>query len=131
MSSDDGGTNKLDHGFPKLGIRGGPHAGKIIPTINGEPIPRATRLTLVIDPRDAVRAIYEQIVEVDVEVELVKAQDGGPASHVVVREKDIEGRINPHWRLAEAVADTTWQALADCAKQLELKAKKEALLLET
>jgi predicted methyltransferase MtxX (methanogen marker protein 4) len=127
MSSDDGGTNS----YPKLEIRGGPLARRIIPTINGEPIPKATRLTLVIDPRDAVRAIYEQIVEVDVEVELVKAQDGGPASHVIVREKDVEGRDNLNWRLAEAVADTTWQALADCAKQLELKAKQEARLLET
>lgn len=114
-----------DSGFPRLTIKGGPHGRAAAIEIDGVKIPGNTRTTIVINPTDAVRVITEQIVELDVNVELLTNADKGPAWHVIVRDVTHVDRINPQWKLAEATADTPWEALIDCAKQLELAAKSD------
>jgi hypothetical protein len=101
--------------FPVLGIRGGPHPPTIELSLDGKPITKTTgldlRLTMQTD--DVARATWVQIIEPDIEVVL-----GRQLFRVTINGLNLG--------VVTAKADTVWQAVADCAKQLEAAAREEA-----
>jgi hypothetical protein len=100
--------------FPVLKLRGGPHPNNITLELDGKEIESSTdmKLSLSMGVNDVVRATWTQFITPDVEMEL-----GQQLFRVKVRDEDF-GWI-------EAKADTVWQALYDCARQLELAARKD------
>lgn len=104
--------------FPKVRITGGPHGKNTRLEVDGERVPATTRVEIVADVGDVIRMKTFQLVEAVVEVE-------GSVQQVVTvrvnqRVPDPDQPDYPRWSpLVEATADTVWQALYDCAKQLE------------
>jgi hypothetical protein len=108
--------------FPKVKIIGGPHGKDTVMEIDGVRVAKTTRVEVVFDVNDIVRLKTFQYVEAIVEAEIPE----GTTTHVWtarVNQMVPDGLVQTWERLAEATADSDWQALMDCAKQLEMRAK--------
>lgn len=114
-----------ERSWPTARLTGGPHGKNTELKIDGQRVPKVHRVELVADVNDAVRITVYQFASADVELSIV---DGSVTMAYEVRvsepEPDERGHLRPKL-LAEARADTIWQALYDCAKQLELAAKSD------
>ena len=108
--------------FPTFRIEGGPH-GHNTKTYVDDVLQRGvTRVEFVADVNDAIRVKTFQIGVVNVHVQIKH----GYVAHVA----RVDVRLNSEDGLsyevvAEAEADTLWQAVMDCALQLQLREKHE------
>ena len=134
MSSDDGGktARKVDDAFPRISITGGPHGRNVEMRRDGERIKGVTRFELTGDVNDVLRLKTFQIIRAVVDLQ-AEHEHAVVVNVLAMREEGREGQIVVvgEEQIATSTADTAWQALADCAKQLELAAKKEARPIET
>lgn len=104
--------------FPKVRVEGGPHGRNLKLTVDGEELKGVHRAELIFDVHDVVRIKTSQFVEAIVEIEEAKLV---PSARVKVIRPSLEGAA--YEVLAESAADTVWEALYDCARQIELAAR--------
>ena len=106
------------HQWPVMKITSGPHGKDTKVEIDGKPVTHLTRVDIAIAVHDAVRVQLHQFATVEAELEV------HPGS--VTRPTKVAVLVKGEGVVAEAKADTIWEALADCARQLELQAKRDA-----
>ena len=118
------------HKFPLYRISGGLHGKNTVVEVDGERMERVSRVEVVFDVNDAVRVKTFQIAEVYIEVEVEPGNHQHAHTAVVYATASQEllapgefmvGRVE----IARATADTLWEALTDCAKQLKLATKSD------
>lgn len=97
--------------------RGGPHAANTEVEIDGVPTTHLTRVDVALDVHDAVRVQLHQFAVVDAEIEVRPGMVTRPTKVVVT--------VKGQGVVAESKADSIWEALRDCAKQLELASKSD------
>jgi hypothetical protein len=116
-----------DDVFPTISISGGPHGRNVEMRKDGERLKGVTRFELTGDINDVLRLKTFQIVRAVVELQ-VEHTHAVTVNVFAMREEDRSGQIVVvgEEQIATAMADTVWNALYDCARQLELAAKKEA-----
>ena len=116
MASDVGGR------WPLVSIGGGPSGPSVRLERDGEQLRGVTGFALEGDARDVLRLRTYQVVKATV---AVRVKDHRHAFFVdVVSQPDLGSDSMESKLLATAEADTIWQALYDCARQLELAAKE-------
>jgi hypothetical protein len=103
--------------WPVMKIRSGPHAKDTEVEVDGTPITHLTRVDVALDVKDAVRVQLHQFAIVEAELEV--------HPNMVTRPTKVVVSIKGQGVVAEAKADTIWEALVDCARQLELAAKSD------
>lgn len=104
----------LNERFPRVEIRGGPMRPDLF--IDGQRPKGVTAFKLSGNVNDVMRLKTYQIVRAEVSIE-------AELEHAAVVAVIEEGRTDTV--IARATADTVWEALADCARQLELQAKRD------
>lgn len=110
-------------GTTKVELKGGPNSHDVELWIGGQKQNGVRRVDLVADVGDLIRITTYQYAEVVASVE-------GIVQPVWTTKVNFHG--DEGWKvLAHSSADTLWQALADCSKQLELGARREAMDAET
>lgn len=111
--------------FPLIGISGGPIGPEM--TMDGAPMRGVTGFRLYGSAREVLRLETYQIVRATV---AIQAEHSHSVTVVVSaeREEKREGKIVivGEEEIIRAEADTVWQALADCARQLQLKEEQRA-----
>lgn len=126
----------VDRKWPELTIEGGVHGKDTVVRINGERVERVTRAEVVFDVNDAVRLTTHQLVRAAVSVEVAPGAHTKVFTAIVMREwteedKGVDPSTGKPWQnrrieeIVRATANTDWEALADCARQLELAAHAE------
>lgn len=100
----------------RVKITGGPHAMNTIVMVDGQKLAGITAVEVALDVHDAPRITTHSFAEVTVDVE-----------GVVTTLFDV--RVNVKEELGWAVAatsraETIWEGLYDCARQLELAARR-------
>lgn len=121
--------------FPSVSISGGPHGRNVEMRKDGERMKGVTRFELTGDSNDVVRLKTFQIVRViadlrvDSHVHAVTARVLIPADPIP--ESQFVSDPIGEQVVAEATADTLWEALRDCSRQLELAAKGSVEYTET
>ena len=108
--------------FPRVDIQGGPHGHNTKFLVDGVQQKAVTRIELIFDVNDAVRMKTFQIAVAKVGA-VVKVSAISFAAKVAVQLTSEDGAS--YEVLAEAEADTIWQALHDCAEQIRLNAESE------
>lgn len=113
--------------FPRISISGGPHGRTVDMRKDGERLRGVTRFELVGDVNDVVRLKTFQIIRVVAELEVEEHVHAVTVNVFEQREDDRTGQIVivGEELIATSTADTVWQALVDCARQLELAARKD------
>lgn len=109
--------------WPVFRISGGVHGKNTKIEVDGVPMERVSRVEVVLDVRDAVQITTHQLGEVFIEIE---AEPGSlTQKSTVVVWLNIPGEYLQREELARATADTMWQALDDCVKQLRAREDPE------
>jgi len=112
--------------FPVFKITGGPHGKNGHIEVDGVPLTRVRRVDITIDSTDVVRVKTLQFAEVMVEVEVLPENHTQVHTVVVYAAYEMGHETLEREELARSTADTIWEALYDCGRQLELQAKRDA-----
>jgi len=102
--------------FEDVRVVGGPSGRSVEVWVGGEKVPGLSHAELYFDVNDVVRLKTTKIVFANYEGQAVVH----PSYHLKVHEIFEAG----YEMIAEATADTVWEALYDCARQLELTARR-------
>jgi hypothetical protein len=115
-----------DSPFPSISITGGPHGRNVEMRKDGERIKGVTRFELTGDVNDVLRLKTFQIIRAVVDLH-AEHEHAVVVNVLAMREEGREGKIVVVGEelIATSTADTVWQALYDCARQLELTARKD------
>lgn len=105
--------------WPVIKITGGPHAKNTKITVNGDEIPKVTRVEVTLDVNDAVRVTTYHLASADIELEVAPGmiENGYIAKirQIGVQEVSIEGRepgfIPIQQELSEGKGKTLREAL--------------------